>query len=668
MTHRTFRNVAPVHLIPARLIPARLILAALALSLLTSLPGSLPAAEFVRGDANGSGDLDMSDALNLLNWQFQADEAPACEDAADLNDSGDVDVTDPVLLLDFLFKGGRAPSLPFPACGVDPTPDDLSCTPGVTHGLCENRLVQANFFNFDDLVDDVVDAVTGDEDTPAAITGQILDQSGNPLPFFRVTHTVPFGAMDEYRTDADGFVTIDSDGGLDGRVDVVIHASNPVVKMLDGFFANLPVSQSVGFANGEAVSINAQSQFFAIADEMRRAYNTGLREFGPWNNAATPNGTGNNQILVSFPDLFPSALDFVEPASVPTGAPLIHLKDRPMTASERSSVRRHELGHALHFAKLSVATRLEFETRYVQWLIENITEPFHCMGRRTDEVVAYVEAFGMFADLYSEMLASPTKHADFFQLARSILGNANNYCEAVPATGDDVEDQVFKVIFVDFADHPAVGLDYAVSRFVDCESTTLQEYATCVRNLEGEDSEIFEALVAAASGCGISLDAAGSGLDNFFDIVDRTDLGDLLGDIVIPLPGRGEEEEDDARQPGPNPIDLLPDGLLPDLIDVDLPVFGLNITATEIPSSGTLGQTIEFSVEYTNTLRQNTTVNWNFGDGTSASGDRVTHSYSGLGTFEVRVTVGGELGSDEASEDITIAFPRIILERQRLPF
>jgi hypothetical protein len=104
--------------------------------LLLSLIGLLPlrvtpleSADFVRGDVDGSGGpLDLADALQVIGFMFLASPASLpCLDAADANDSGRVDIADGIYVLDFLFLGGMPPPPPFPACGTDPTGDELSC-------------------------------------------------------------------------------------------------------------------------------------------------------------------------------------------------------------------------------------------------------------------------------------------------------------------------------------------------------------------------------------------------------------------------------------------------------------------------------------------------------------------------------------------------------------
>jgi hypothetical protein len=87
---------------------------------------SAQAAPFRRGDANGDGGIDLGDAVRVLFNLFAAEPIP-CPKAADPNDDGAVDLSDVMDLLNYLFLGGPAPREPLASCGVDPTPDGLTC-------------------------------------------------------------------------------------------------------------------------------------------------------------------------------------------------------------------------------------------------------------------------------------------------------------------------------------------------------------------------------------------------------------------------------------------------------------------------------------------------------------------------------------------------------------
>ncbi|MGE3166243.1 MAG: M12 family metallo-peptidase [Planctomycetota bacterium] len=85
-------------------------------------------ASFVRGDANATGSVDISDAVLTLGYLFAGDSV-SCLDALDVADDGQVNIGDAISLLSYLFSGGTAPAAPFPAAGIDPTPDAIDCVP-----------------------------------------------------------------------------------------------------------------------------------------------------------------------------------------------------------------------------------------------------------------------------------------------------------------------------------------------------------------------------------------------------------------------------------------------------------------------------------------------------------------------------------------------------------
>ncbi len=89
-------------------------------------PCEAPREIFKRGDADGSGELDISDPIAALSWLFTGGREPVCLDAADSNDDGVVDISDPIGVLGFLFLGASPPDPPGPSsCGPDPTGDEL---------------------------------------------------------------------------------------------------------------------------------------------------------------------------------------------------------------------------------------------------------------------------------------------------------------------------------------------------------------------------------------------------------------------------------------------------------------------------------------------------------------------------------------------------------------
>jgi len=95
-------------------------------SLVDGLFIMLPA--FIRGDYNGDSYLSMADALALLAWLYhQPGGFPTtCMDGADYDDDGNISMADALSELTWLYHqpGGTPPAPPYPACGIDPTPDD----------------------------------------------------------------------------------------------------------------------------------------------------------------------------------------------------------------------------------------------------------------------------------------------------------------------------------------------------------------------------------------------------------------------------------------------------------------------------------------------------------------------------------------------------------------
>lgn len=84
-----------------------------------------PEAGFLRGDCNGDGGLDLSDAVSSLGMLFLGDEPGDCLASCDANDDGEVDISDAVYSLSFLFLGAAQPPAPWPLCG--PAADVLPC-------------------------------------------------------------------------------------------------------------------------------------------------------------------------------------------------------------------------------------------------------------------------------------------------------------------------------------------------------------------------------------------------------------------------------------------------------------------------------------------------------------------------------------------------------------
>ncbi len=95
---------------------SRIVLFALMCVALTSICNALIVDDdpgvLMRGDANDSGSINLTDVIYLNNYLFAGGPAPPCMDQADADDSGYINVTDPVYLSRWLFNGGSAPPGP----------------------------------------------------------------------------------------------------------------------------------------------------------------------------------------------------------------------------------------------------------------------------------------------------------------------------------------------------------------------------------------------------------------------------------------------------------------------------------------------------------------------------------------------------------------------------
>jgi len=82
---------------------------------------------FRRGDGNGDGGIDLSDAVGTIFHLYLDGDEPPCLSALDANDSNDLDLSDAIFILNYLFTGGPQPPSPHPECGADPTGEAPGC-------------------------------------------------------------------------------------------------------------------------------------------------------------------------------------------------------------------------------------------------------------------------------------------------------------------------------------------------------------------------------------------------------------------------------------------------------------------------------------------------------------------------------------------------------------
>ena len=67
---------------------------------------------YVCGDANGDEDINVADAVFMINYVFKGGPAPDPVEAGDANCDGDANIADGVYIINFVFKGGPDPCCP----------------------------------------------------------------------------------------------------------------------------------------------------------------------------------------------------------------------------------------------------------------------------------------------------------------------------------------------------------------------------------------------------------------------------------------------------------------------------------------------------------------------------------------------------------------------------
>ena len=303
--------------------------------------------------------------------------------------------------------------------------------------------------------------------------------------FFRIPQTV------FVRTNESGRATISSAVST-SQIAVRVHAQNAVVRVLDGNFPiPVEVSQAFTVSNGGTININTdaeQQDHFRIMDSCLSVYDTVWRQFRPFNRAsrgAFPFGTGGSvgedrdrlpRIEVVYPDNSPATLAFVEPVSLRTGHPLMHIKHKSLDdrlfgttnpLPVDATLIPHELAHALYFALMPSATRASVEGQYLAWITSQLAAglpPFHNTSIATTPFVAWIEALGLFSErffFFARRCTPPLTGVDlrqaFFRdelsaapllqttgLTGYLVAGSLNGSVVVPAlTGDNVEGAVY---------------------------------------------------------------------------------------------------------------------------------------------------------------------------------------------------------------------------------
>ncbi len=345
---------------------------------------------------------------------------------------------------------------------------------------------------------------------------------GKPLRYTFVSYTPDFENPQIALTDDEGKVTIEG-VGRNAKVDIIVHAHNLAIRMLDG--TNPSVAEmSLRFRNkgdGDRLNITRRNKnhfdHYLIMDRCYEVYETVFRPIPPFSGASHrqyPYGRSKSpadehrrtpSVDCRYPEtLAPGKLPWVQPRSLLTGVPLMHLKPQSVDARLFGSAKKkptfipHEFAHAIHFAKLSRFTRLELAFRYGRWIVKELAKgksATHRTDKATDPLIAYVEAFGIFSQRFYFFATEVRPDLKGSRLRKAFV---DDELSAQPAlkkvlsgyvpiatraadgsikprlTGEKTEGAVYGVIFLDFADR--TSLSTAVALFIKSGALDFGDY------------------------------------------------------------------------------------------------------------------------------------------------------------------------------------------------
>jgi hypothetical protein len=212
----------------------------------------------------------------------------------------------------------------------------------------------------------------------------------------------------------------------------------------------MPVYQDHSVTDGAGIEITQERHYFAVLNRCLATYDVVVKQFRPFSDQARdefPHGRHGTlrqtkdhgkRIEVSYPSHFvpgnhQESKAFVEPRSVATGYPLVHLRSREHDGrlfgenGQKPTLIPHEYAHALHFGEFSSVRRAQIQNDYLGWIVQDIVnggDGAHLFGKQTNPKVAYIEAFGYFSARFAEYIRVATQ------------GGSNNFVGPQPMTAD----------------------------------------------------------------------------------------------------------------------------------------------------------------------------------------------------------------------------------------
>lgn len=356
---------------------------------------------------------------------------------------------------------------------------------------------------------------------------------GAPLRHTFISYTPDFENPRIAVTDGDGIATID--GVKRGaKINIIVHAHNLAIRMLDGTSASVS-ELSLRFRNkkdGDRLNITPADknhyEHFVIMDRCYDVYDTVFRPIPPFSGRSRqeyPYGRGKSaaddhkrtpSVDCRYPEsIAPGKLPWVQPQSLLTGVPLMHLKPQSADARLFGSPKRkatfipHEFAHAIHFATLPKIARIELALRYGTWIVKELVQGrsgTHRTNKATDPLIAYVESLGIFSQRFwffakeaRPDLTGPKLRAAFVEdelSAAPALSKILSGYEPIATrtskgtikphlTGARTEGAVYGAIFLDFASR--TNLATAVNLFIRCGGFNFADYANfAARQADGK--------------------------------------------------------------------------------------------------------------------------------------------------------------------------------------
>lgn len=249
---------------------------------------------------------------------------------------------------------------------------------------------------------------------------------GAPLRHTFVSHRPDFREPLVALTDGDGVARF-PDIAANASIDIIVHAQNLAVRMLDGGSAS-SVEKSLRFRNkssGARLNVSRRDKSFAYYDIMARCYDTYetvFRSIAPFTSSSRrefPFGGSDKephdlmrkpQVDCRFPEtITPGKLPWVQPQSVMGGRPLMHIKAQTSdsrlfgTKTKPATTIPHEFAHAVHFSLLSSTERWLLAAKYGLWIATELASGrsgTHRTEKRTQPLIAYTESIGIFSQRF----------------------------------------------------------------------------------------------------------------------------------------------------------------------------------------------------------------------------------------------------------------------------